>query len=60
MTDKQRNLVKWIENMLDIKYDEKENLSDWINCNKSTAQIVAEENEEMNLQLEMESEIMNG
>ena len=60
MTDKQRNLVKWIENMLDIKYDEKENLSDWINRNKSTAQIVAEENEEMNLQLEMKSEIMNG
>ena len=60
MTEKQKNLVRWIENMLDIKYDEKENLSDWINHNRPNAEIVDEENKEMNLWIEMEDEILNG
>lgn len=64
MTEKQEKLVKWIERTTRVKYNPKENLSDYINEWRPKAeqieQELREESEEMNLRLEMENEIMNG
>lgn len=60
MTDKQKRLVEWIQDKTGVKYNPKENLSSYINEWRPKAEDIAEEERMMNLQLEIESEMMNG
>lgn len=60
MTDKQKRLIEWIQDKTGVKYNPKENLSVYINEWRPKAEDIAEEERQMNLQLEIENEIMNG
>ena len=60
MTEKQQKLVNWIQSKTGVKYNLKDNLSDYINEWRPKAEDIAEEERLMNLQLEIESEILNG
>ncbi len=60
MTEKQQKLVDWIQSKTGVRYNPKDNLSNYINEWRPKAEYIVEEERLMNLQLEMEGEILNG
>lgn len=41
LTEKQKRLISWIEDMTGVKYDGKQNLSDYISKNRPKAELAA-------------------
>lgn len=60
MTWKQLNLVGYLEDMSGEIYDGKESLSDYINRNRPKAEVVEQENKEMNEMTMVDNECLNG
>ncbi len=62
MTDKQKRLVEWIQDKTGVKYNPKENLSEYINEWRPKAEDIAEEERLMFEQdrLNVDEDIRNG
>lgn len=62
MTEKQKRLVEWIQDMTGVKYNPKESLSDYINEWRPKAEDIFEEEKMMSEQdrLNVDEDIRNG
>lgn len=62
MTEKQQKLVNWIQNKTGVRYNPKDNLSDYINEWRPKAEGIAEEERLMYQEdrLNVDEEIRNG
>ncbi len=62
MTEKQQKLVNWIQSKTGVKYNPKDNLSDYINEWRPKAEDIAEEERLMRMEdeLNVEEDIRNG
>jgi len=62
MTDKQQNLVNWIQNKTGVRYNPRENLNDYIREWRPKAQDIADEERQMRMEdrLDVDEEIRNG
>lgn len=61
MTDKQQKLVNWIQSKTGVRYDPKDNLSDYINEWRPKAEDIAEEERQMRMEdrLNVDEDIRN-
>ena len=62
MTEKQQKLVNWIQSKTGVKYNLKDNLSDYINEWRPKAEDIAEEERLMRMEdrLNVDEDIRNG
>lgn len=62
MTEKQQKLVNWIQSKIGVRYNPKDNLSDYINEWRPKAEDIAEEERLMRMEdrLNVDEEIRNG